>query len=58
MGTDINLYKQSGRYDGTSVNFNVPRSLTYGFNARVNDNGGVTESDNCMYNILAFLNNI
>jgi hypothetical protein len=52
MGTKINLYKQSGTDDGTSVNFNVPRSLTYGLNARANDDGGVTESDNCEYNIL------
>ena len=52
MGTKINLYKQSGTDDGTSVNFNVPRSLTYGLNARANDDGGVTESDNCEYNTL------
>jgi hypothetical protein len=52
MGTKINLYKQSGTDDGTSVNFNVPRSLTYGLNARANDDGGVSESDNCEYNIL------
>ena len=52
MSTKINLYKQSGTDDGTSVNFNVPRSLTYGLNARANDDGGVSESDNCEYNIL------
>ena len=52
MGTKINLYKQSGTDDGTSVNFNVPRSLTYGLNARANDDGGVSESDNCTYNTL------
>jgi hypothetical protein len=52
MGTKVNLYKQSGTDDGTSVNFNLPRSLTYGLNARANDDGGVTESDNCEYNTL------
>jgi hypothetical protein len=52
MGTDINLYKQSGRDDGTSVNFNVPRSLTYGLNAMANDDSGISESDNCTYNTL------
>ena len=52
MGTKINLYKQSGTDDGTSVKFNVPRSLTYGLNARANDDGGVSESDNCTYNTL------
>lgn len=52
MGTKVNLYKQSNKDDGTRVNFNVPRSLTYGLNARANDDGGVSEADNCEYNIL------
>ena len=52
MSTKINLYKQSGTDVDTRVSFNVPRSLTYGLNARANDDGGVTESDNCEYNIL------
>ena len=52
MSTKINLYKQSGTDVDTRVSFNVPRSLTYGLNARANDDGGVSESDNCEYNIL------
>jgi hypothetical protein len=52
MSTKINLYKQSGTDVDTRVNFNVPRSLTYGLNARANDDGGVSESDNCEYNTL------
>ena len=50
MKRSINLLPNLGSNPG--IELDLPRFKVYSFGYRVSSDGGVFESDNCMYNIL------
>jgi hypothetical protein len=52
MSTDINFTNELGKDDSSQISFNLPRKLVLEGNARANNDGGVSESDNCEYTVL------
>jgi hypothetical protein len=52
MSTNINFTNELGKDNSSQISFNLPRKLVLEGNARANNDGGVSESDNCEYNVL------